>query len=203
MFSKTTHAFLIGIFLLAGCIDPSSTDPAINFPRQVLTENTLTINLNDESTPDNGFFVYCSGGASCENPSALRIFQYRDQVEYTDQHLNYSLFFEPALSNNYSLESVREKFSNAIVTMKFPGNSDSFYDWTFYNNDIKTVEFQKYENNILTGQIEFFINNIRRQKKDFRCQVADTTPPGDCSETKPFEKTVKIQFELTVNPAQR
>lgn len=201
--------FLISAFLLAGCIEQSPTNPSIKTLDQILAANTLTINVNDGSTPDKGFFVLCSGGVSCDNPRALRILQYRDQVEYNDQTINFLLFFDPALSSNYSLESFRQNFSRTFrpkVTIKFPEKSDLWYDWSFYSDSsgqIPRVEFQKYENNKLTGQLEFFIDHISRKKKDLRCQVADMAPPSDCGETKPFGKTVIIQFELTVNPAQK
>ena len=199
-FSKIIiSTFLIGVFLLAGCIEQpqnNSITPAQN----------LTVNVNNESTPDKGFLISCSGGVSCDNPEALRIFQYRDHTEYIDQNLNFLLFFEPSLSNNYSLESFKQNFSKEfrpVVTIKFPEKSDLFYDWSFYtNHDIK-AEFQKYENNVLTGRIEFFIDQISRQKKESRCMVADAAPPADCIEIKSFGKTMVIQFELTVNPAQK
>ncbi|HEY9183799.1 MAG TPA: hypothetical protein VIM94_00580 [Salegentibacter sp.] len=192
-------SILSSVTIFLACSSEYTDDEQENF-------NTNPVSLNiglEENCAETE--TYCAMSDMC-GEEFLNLIDF----QYYDSELEFTMYFNSEIENNFSLETLRNNFEYLNFVIRFPEQKTDSTSYAYVHKlpirelntpseEGFTLSFDNYEDGAITGSLIGNISEMTKviQSDDPACRMDDIM--GVCTEEISVEKEVSIDFKFCLD----
>ncbi|SFF59691.1 hypothetical protein SAMN04488033_101260 [Salegentibacter agarivorans] len=192
-------ALLTSATIFLTCSPDNTDDQQENFTTDSVN---LNIGLEENCAVTE---TYCAMSDTC-GEEFLNLIDF----QYTDSELEFTMYFNSQIENNFSLETLRNNFEYLNFVIRFPEQKTDSTSYAYVHKlpirelntpseEGFTLSFDNYEDGAITGSLKGNISEMTKVKQsdDPNCIMDDIM--GVCTEEISVEKAVAIDFKFCLD----